>query len=122
MIVGVSALNGDRWYAVRSVFRTTPSPAAPLPDIDEGEVAFEERITLWHAGSFDAALEAAEVEALAYAEFSGAEYLADFGQAYQLADVPPRNGTEVFSLIRYSALDSAAYIDRFFDTGRERQG
>jgi hypothetical protein len=39
-----------------------------------------------------------------------------------LADVPPRNGKEVFSLIRYSALDSAAYIDRFFDTGRERQG
>lgn len=34
----------------------------------------------------------------------------------------PTSPTEAFSLIRYSALDRAAYIDLFFDTGRERQG
>ena len=122
MIDGMSAPDGDRWYAVRSVFRTTSSAAFPLPDAAEGESAYEERITLWHVGSFDAALERAEAEALQYAAFTGAEYLTEFGQAYRLSDVPPRDGTEVFSLIRYSELAADDYVERFFDTGRERQG
>lgn len=101
----------DRWYAVRSLFRLAGEP----------ESAYEERITLWQAGSFEEALEKAETEADDYAEFIGATYLADFGQVYHLADVPPREGAEVFSLIRDSALPPKPYVERFFSTGRERQ-
>jgi hypothetical protein len=101
----------NRWYAVRSLFRFSS---------EEGD-SYEERITLWVADSFGAALEKAGTEAQEYAEFAGAIYLADFGQAYHLADAPPRDGSEVFSLIRDSALPPGAYVDRFFATGQERQ-
>ena len=101
----------NRWYAVRSVFR--------LPG--EAEGSYEERITLWQTGSSDEALARAGAEAAEYAEFIGAAHLADFGQAYHLADAPPRDGAEVFSLVRDSALPPRPYVDRFFATGRERQ-
>jgi hypothetical protein len=42
-------------------------------------------------------------------------------QAYWLVD-EPTNGTEVFALVRESALETDDYLDRFFDTGNERQG
>lgn len=101
----------DRWYAVRSLFR--------LPD--DVESAYEERITIWRARSVEEAMDRAQAEAQEYAEFAGATYLPDVGQAYHLADAPPRDGAEVFSLIRDSALPPKPYVDRFFATGRERQ-
>ncbi|HEV7186729.1 MAG TPA: hypothetical protein VGN28_02415 [Blastococcus sp.] len=103
--------DNDRWYAVRSLFRFSS---------EEGD-SYEERITLWVVGSFDEALAKAGTEAQEYAEFAGATYVADFGQAYHLADAPPRDGAEVFSLIRDSSLPPRAYVDRFFSTGQERQ-
>jgi hypothetical protein len=109
------------WYAVRSVFRAETTAEFAPADLADGESAYEERITLWQATTFDEAIDLAEAEAVEYAEFMGVEYLADFGQAYNVADVPPRNGTEIFSLTRYSPLAAEAYIERFFDTGRERQ-
>jgi len=99
-----------RWYAVRSVFESGGDP----------ETAYEERITLWQAGSLDDAMAKAASEAAEYAEFAGTTHLAGFAQAYQLADVPPRDGTEVFSLVRESPLPPTAYLDRFFETGTER--
>jgi hypothetical protein len=101
----------NRWYAVRSLFRIEGEP----------ESAYEERITLWRAASFDGALEKAAVEAVEYADFIGASYLPDFGQAYHLPDAPPRDGAEIFSLIRDSTLPPKPYIERFFSTGAERQ-
>jgi hypothetical protein len=101
----------DRWYAVRSLFQVPGEPGG----------AYEERITLWRAGSVEEALEKAGAESREYAEFAGARYLPDFGQAYHLADTPPRDGTEVFSLIRDSALPPKPYVDRFFSTGQERR-
>jgi hypothetical protein len=101
----------DRWYAVRSLFRREGA----------GENAYEERITLWQAVSLDEALERAAAEAAEYAEFSGTTYVAEFGQDYHLADAPPRDGAEIFSLVRDSALPPKSYVDRFFATGQERQ-
>jgi hypothetical protein len=101
----------NRWYAVRSLFRIPGEP----------ESVYEERITLWQARSFGQAMERAEAEAEEYAEFSGATYLSDFAQAYHLADAPPRDGAEVFSVVRDSSLPPNAYIDRFFSSGQERQ-
>ena len=101
----------NRWYAVRSLFH--------LPGNPEG--TYEERITLWQASSFEEALARADGEAVEYADFIGATYLADFGQAYHLADAPPRDGAEIFSLLRDSALPPKPYVERFFSTGQERQ-
>lgn len=121
MIVPMDAEEETNWYTVRSVFRAQASAEFAPADLADGESAYEERITLWQAATFDEAIDLAEAEAVEYAEFMGMEYLADFGQAYAVADVPPRNGTEVFSLTRYSPLHAEPYLEHFFETGRERQ-
>ncbi|MFJ8476170.1 hypothetical protein [Kitasatospora sp. NPDC094011] len=100
------------WYAVRCVFRWEAS---------EGP-SYEERLTLWRAGSTDEAIGRAEEEAGRYARENGVAYL-EFAQSYRLAtDGRPGDGDEVFSLLRDSELGEEAYLDRHFDTGRERQG
>ena len=96
------------WFAVRCVFRTAS---------DDG--LFEERVTLWRADSFDAAVARAEEEARRYAVDLSMRYLG-LAQAYRLSDQPD-DGAEVFSLVRMSDLDDKAYLDTFFDTGTERQ-
>ena len=101
----------NRWYAVRSLFHHP----------EEGASGYEERITLWQAADLDDALARAAAEADEYAEFAGASYLSDFAQSYPLADAPPRDGVEVFSLTRSSTLPPQPYVEQFFDTGRERQ-
>ena len=97
------------WYAIRCVFRDTKNPTS-----------YEERATLWRADSFDKAIERAEAEGREYADALSLGYLG-LAQAYELAD-EPRDGAEVFSLWRESELDSAVYLNTFFDTGTERQG
>ncbi len=103
------------WFAVRCVFR---SPEAEV----EGANAYEERITLWRADSFEDAIDRAETDAATYAaETPGCEYL-DLAQAFQLGvEGAVGDGDEVFSLIRDSDLDADPYLDRFFDDGEEYQ-
>jgi hypothetical protein len=101
----------NRWYAVRSLFYVR----------EDADSAYEERITLWQAADLDDALTRAAAEAAEYAEFAGVTYLSEFAQSYPLADAPPRDGVEVFSLTRSSGLPPQPYVEQFFDTGRERQ-
>ncbi|MFC0006490.1 hypothetical protein [Micromonospora siamensis] len=103
---------GAEWYAVRCVFRGG----------DEAPFVYEERLTLWRAGSFDEAIALAEAEAEAaeYTEDISFQY-AGLAQAYRLVE-PPGHGTEVYSLMRDSDLPPEEYLTRFFDTGEERQG
>jgi hypothetical protein len=68
----------------------------------------------------DTAIERAEVDAREYAEILGHEYVG-LAQAFLLSEDPEVDGAEVFSLVRDSNLDPDAYLDRFFDTGQERQ-
>lgn len=96
------------WFGVRCVFRWAQPPT------------YEERITLWEADSLDDAIAKAEAEAAAYAARLNSEYL-DIAQAYWIGPRRPVNGSEVFSLMRDSELDSDDYLDAFYDTGRERQ-
>jgi hypothetical protein len=105
---------GDRpWYAVRCVFRTDVSRRDP------GEHAYEERITLWRAESFDDAIAQAEVEAHEYVDASDSDdEFTGLAQAFRLFE-DPGHGAEVFSLIRRSRLDDDDYVTRFFDTGDE---
>jgi hypothetical protein len=96
------------WFAVRHI----------LSNAD----AYEERITLWEAGSAKEAIARAESEAAEYAslwEAGEAEPLSLF-QSFEL-DGAPRDGAEVFSLIRRSQLLPDAYLDSFFSTGSELQ-
>lgn len=91
----------------------------------EGSATFEERITAWQTDDTAQAITWAEREALEYASAPGTreterpEYLG-LAQAFHLSG-PVQHGAEVFSLIRDSDLAPTAYLDRFFDTGRERQ-
>jgi hypothetical protein len=103
----VMADDDDEWYGVRCVFR------------DAGEGAYEERITLWRASSFDDAIARAEAEAREYVVAIDLEYVG-LAQAFWLFD-PPGDGAEVFSLVRRSDLAPKDYIDTFFDTGTECQ-
>jgi hypothetical protein len=93
------------WFAVRNVFRRGS--------------AYEERVTLWKAPTFEAAERRAQIESEEYAKTLETELL-DFAQVYRLAELPD-DGAEVFSLIRVSELDSEDYLSAFFDTGTERQ-
>lgn len=96
------------WYAVRTIVRWP---------VD----AYEERITIWSAASADAAIARASEEAVAYAQETVGGVALAIAQAYLIGDEPLGDGTEVFSLIRDSDLDSESYISRYFDTGREHQ-
>ena len=110
------------WYAVRCVFRATGNPPWCPLNLAADESAYEERITLWRAASFEEAVERAEDEARDYAHSIDGDSLeyTGFAQAFHLFE-DPADGAEVFSLIRRSALEPDAYVDRFFDTGAECQ-
>jgi hypothetical protein len=100
--------NDQSWFTVRCI----------LHHSDRG--AYEERITLWRAATFDDAIAHAEREARDYAsDLETAEYTG-LAQAYHLYD-QPNDGAEVFSLVRDSQLPREDYLDTFFDTGSERQ-
>ena len=106
----MASVDSSGWVSVRCVFRTMRP---------EGQT-FEERITLWRTPDMETAIERAETEANAYtAALEDVEYLG-FAQTYLLYD-EPADSAEIFSLIRDSTLDPAAYLDAHFDTGGERQ-
>jgi hypothetical protein len=101
------------WFGVRCIFEVNPQEA------DASELrTYEERLTLWQAEGFDAAIELAEADAREYAASIDAAYLG-LAQCSK-ADVPAQ-GAEVYSLMRESNLDPTSYVDRYFDTGAERQ-
>ncbi|MGI4894847.1 MAG: DUF4288 domain-containing protein [Janthinobacterium lividum] len=111
-------MESSGWVAVRCIFRSQAEG-------HDGEAVFEERVTLWRDADVDRAIEKAEAEAQAYASETTCspervtEYLG-LAQAYSLFD-EPSDGAEVFSVMRTSGLPPTAYLDRFFDTGQERQ-
>lgn len=77
---------------------------------------------MWRAGSADEAIGRAEAEAHEYAALisEAPSTYTGLAQCYRLVDAPG-DGAEVFSLMRHSKLKPDAYLDRFFDTGSERQ-
>lgn len=105
------------WYSVRCAFASET-----WVDEDGSYTTYEERVTLWQAGSADEAIERAEAEALAYAaavEETPVTYLG-LAQCFHLFD-EPGDGAEMFSMMRDSELDPEEYIDTFFDTGSEHR-
>jgi pentatricopeptide repeat protein len=97
-----------KWFGVRCVFHHSTANA------------YEERITLWRASDISDAISRAEAEANDYATILDGVSFTGMIQAYAMDD-SPGEGCEVFSLIRDSDLAHDEYVDRFFDTGEERQ-
>jgi hypothetical protein len=111
----VTDSRGPSWYAVRCVFSLESPPKV-------GGQTYEERVTLWQAGTAEEALERAETEARQYAaaiEDSPSTYLG-LAQSFRPSD-SPGDGAEVFSLLRTSDLGPSAYLDAYFDSGTEHQ-
>jgi Domain of unknown function (DUF4288) len=107
------------WYAVRCVIASMENKPWGPTDLQAGQTAYEERITLWRAASADDAISLAEADAEEHADTVESEYLG-LTQAYRLGE-KPNHGAEVFSLIRRSVLDPESYLTAFFDTGDEYQ-
>lgn len=103
------------WYSVRCVFKMQKRLNGAKRHL------YEERITIWRATSFEDAIERSEREAAAYAESTGSEYTG-LAQVFHLYPARLSPGSEVFSLMRESNLTPEKYLDRFFDTGDEREG
>lgn len=97
------------WYGVRCV-TVNASPGQ--------QRVYEERVTIWLAGSFEEAIAKAEDEARQYAEDIGDCEYTGFADAYAMVD-SPGEGAEVYSLCRSSDLDVDAYLDRFLADGNE---
>ncbi len=110
----MSDQDGLGWYSVRCVFGSEA-------DVED-ETTYEERITLWQAASAEEAIERAEEEALAYAASIEEVPVTFLGlaQCFHLFD-DPRDGAEIFSLMRDSELEPDDYLDTYFDSGEERQ-
>ncbi len=100
---------GDGWYAVRRVVLWAERDS------------YEERITLWRAGSAAQAVHDSAVESRQYAlELVGDGVDLGLAQCHHLGAVRPSHGDEIFAYARSSALDPPEYLDAFFDTGDER--
>lgn len=112
-------MNEEPWYSARCVFRHAHLEAEAQEEGEAGCQVFEERIILVRATSFEDAIRKAELEAEVYAK-DGIQYLG-LVQAFQLFDAKVTEGTEVFSLMRTSPLEESAYLNRFFDSGTERE-
>ena len=98
------------WFAVQCVFVVEAGSVVP----ERGQ-AYEERVTLWQAADADEAMSRARAEAEKYATEAGFE-LVTYMTAYELYE-PPKDGVEVWSLMRDSWLPPKDYVDRFVRRG-----
>lgn len=101
------------WYGAKCIF------IHPGLQVKKGSQVYEERVIILRARDEDEAIALAEKEARQYAkDISPTKYLG-FIDVFHLY-AAPREMSEVYSLMRESRLDPETYLDRFFDTGRER--
>ena len=101
----------EPWYGIRLIYKVTGL----------GKPAYEERVIIVRADSFDDAVRVAERYSKDRYESESTQYLG-YATAFHIFDedgpcLGP--GVEVFSLIRESDLDVDDYLDRFHDTGSE---
>ena len=103
-------MQNEPWYGVRLIYQLTGS----------SRQAYEERVILVRADSFDAAIAQAEVYSKDYEDET--TIYTGYAMAFNIFDENGPSlgpGVEVFSLVRTSDLDVDAYLDRFHDTGNE---
>ena len=100
----------QKWFGVKTLYQCQGKNITPNMN------CYEERITVWQADSFDEAIEKAVQEAQEYAKEAGT-YLG-FCQAFEMY-TEPKEGAEVYSIMREDDRTSEVYIDTMYDTGRE---
>jgi len=101
------------WYGAKTIFSVNQNAVKGAMNL------YEERIVLVKAASFDEAILEAEKEAQYYAGKNDMKYL-EYVNVFKLEDERIKNKIEVFSLMRDSKLSPKEYIDKYFDTGKER--
>ena len=103
------------WWGAKVLFQHT--------DLAErrGETVFEERVVLIRARTAEQAIERAEKVARAYVKDldGGCKYLG-FLDVFHPWQTRIGSGSEIYSLMRTSRLSPKKYLDRFYDTGKER--
>jgi hypothetical protein len=107
---GRATFRPHAWYTVRCLFQGIGARAEQ----------FEERMTLWHARSPARAAALARAEGRDYANDLGLRLIGCFG-VVQLRGQEHGHGIELFAACRDSPLDVDDYLNRFLDTGEERQ-
>lgn len=101
------------WFSARCIFEYATDRDG------QRHITYEERIIVLRANDLDDAIRRGESEATEYAEEGSGVAYTGFIDVYHLVDSKIEDKTEVFSLMRDSALDREEYIDRFFDTSSE---
>jgi hypothetical protein len=105
------------WFTVRCIFAHQRTRLS---------TTYEERITIWRAISAEEAIRFAEKEARAYARSfiwrrtQTCRYVG-FAESYELSSRQVGVGAEIFSLMRDSRLTRDRYLNRYFDSGKERR-
>jgi hypothetical protein len=106
-------MDDEPWYSAKCIFLHADVQS------ENGRV-YEERVVLLKAENLDEAIEFAEKEATEYAQnLEGCSYLG-FVSVFHIYDETIESGTEIYSLMRDSKLDKNKYLNRFYDTGKER--
>lgn len=101
------------WYAVRCLF------SHPTRTKDGDGTLYEERITLWKCDAWQEAYLKAEKEAKEYAEEENCIFI-KATDSFHLFDRELKEGTESWSTMRGSFLDSETYENTFCSTSRDR--
>jgi hypothetical protein len=102
------------WYGAKTLYQVQSNT------VESPNKLYEERVVILKASSLDDAIDEAEKEARQYAsDGSGITFLG-YVNVFKLVSEKIKDKTEVFSLMRESRLRANKYIDRYFDTGKER--
>ena len=103
----------EPWYSVKCLFHH------PTRKVDGEDFLYEERVTLWKAGSFREAHNLAEEEARQYAKEANCVFVAST-DSFHLFDDKLSAGVEVYSTMRGSNLKPGVYRKTFCVTDRDR--
>lgn len=103
------------WFGVRSLFRSDRT--------DNGQPcrAFEERVVLFRAESFEEALAKGEAEAKEYAAGGSPTKVLDHIVAFSIHDDEIGEGVEVWSCIRGLDISDEEFVRRFYEGEYSRQ-
>jgi hypothetical protein len=102
-------MQAEDWYSVSSTFRQdTTEDGKPRR-------SFEERVVLFRATSFEAALTKGEAEAKRYAASLRDGRMLDHIVAYHIHDDELREGDEIWSCVRDLDISDEDFVRRVYD-------
>lgn len=109
--IKIKKRKNEPWYGAKCVFLHMGLSDGPV---------YEERVVLVKAKDLDEAIERGEKEAEEYAGNLDDCTYTGFINVFHIFGNKITEGTEVYSLMRSSDLETDEYLDHFYDTGEER--